>query len=274
MKADGASLGVSATVESTRREGVLERVTAIMDVFAAGRRFASLEDVSAASGIPRSTTFRLLRQLVQLGWLDHDDRGYRLGRRTQTLHSPARDYTELRAAASAVLNDLSLRTDAVCHLGVLEGSTIHCLDKVGGAAAASIPSRVGARIGAERTVSGRALLATLGPEQVDELLVRDRDEPERLDHEAMLLLHDELNRVRRGRGVAYSAGDRCLMGISTLAVPVIGPEGAVAAISVAARRLMSLNTMAPLVALAARQTSERLYPGWQTARRHLVAAAG
>jgi DNA-binding IclR family transcriptional regulator len=274
MKAESASLGALTFDGPTRREGVLERVTAIMDVFAAGRRFAYLEDVSAASGIPRSTTFRLLRQLVQLGWLDHDDRGYRLGRRAQTMRSPARDYTELRAAASPVLNDLSLRTDAVCHLGVLEGSTVHYLDKVGGVAAASIPSRVGARIGAEQTVTGRALLAGLRPEQVDELLVRDRDEPERLDHGAMLLLHDELNRVRRGRGVAYSAGDRCLMGISSIAVPVVGPDGAVAAISVAARRLISQNTIAPLVARAARQTSERLYPGWQSARRHLVAAAG
>jgi DNA-binding IclR family transcriptional regulator len=273
MKAEGVSLGVSMCDEPTRREGVLERVTAIMDVFATGRRFAYLEDVSATSGIPRSTTFRLLRQLVQLGWLDHDDRGYRLGRRAQTLRGPANDYTDLRAAASAVLNDLSLRTGAVCHLGVLEGSNVHCLDKVGGAAAASIPSRVGARIGAERTVTGRALLARLRPEQVDELLVRDRDEPERLGHQAMLLLHDDLNRVRRGRGIAFSAGDRCLLGISSVAAPVIGPEGAVAAISVAARRLISLDKMAPLVARAARQTSEQLYPGWQSSHRHLVAAA-
>lgn len=274
MQTDGVTFSRPQANVRTRRDGVLERVTAIIDVLSAGDTFASLEGVTAATGIPRSTTFRLLTQLVELGWLDHDGRGYHLGRRAQIFQEPPPppDYTNLRAAASAVLNELSLRTGAVCHLGVLDGSSVHYLDKVG-AAAASIPTHVGARLDADRTVTGRALLAKLRPEQVDELFVGDRHGSARTIT-ALQCLHEDLNRIRSCRGLAYSTGDRCTTGISAVAAPVMGPNGAVAAISLAARRLMPMHAIAPLVATAARSTSDRLYPKWQTGQQNLVAAAG
>ena len=122
------------------RSGVVERVTLVMNVFGPQRRSAKLEDVAEHSGLPRSTAFRIVRQLVRLGWLEHGPDGFRLGGRLQDLHGCMVDYTDIRAAASTVLTDLNLRTGAVCHLGVLEGSVVHYLDKVGGAAMQSVPS--------------------------------------------------------------------------------------------------------------------------------------
>jgi len=250
----------------THRSGVVERVTLVMDVFGAHRHSAWLEEVADQTGLPRSTAFRILRQLVELGWLEHGPEGFRLGKRLQELHGCTVDYTDIRAAASTVLTDLNLKTGAVCHLGVLEGSFVHYLDKVGGAATYSVPSRVGARLGAEETVTGRALLAQVAPEDVDRRFAADNRRTiaggMSIEH-----LHRRLDRVRRGRGVAFSSAERCGMGISSVAAPVLGPDGAVAAISLAARRAMQLEALGPVVSAAARTTSARLFPDWQASAR-------
>ncbi len=250
----------------THRSGVVERVTLVMDVFGPHRHSAWLEEVADQTGLPRSTAFRILRQLVELGWLEHGPDGFRLGKRLQELHGCTVDYTDIRAAASTVLTDLNLKTGAVCHLGVLEGSFVHYLDKVGGAATYSVPSRVGARLGAEETVTGRALLAQVAPEDVDRRYAADN---RRTIGDGMSIehLHRRLDRVRRRRGVAFSSAERCGMGISSVAAPVLGPDGAVAAISLAARRAMQLEALGPVVSAAARTTSARLFPDWQASAR-------
>jgi DNA-binding IclR family transcriptional regulator len=244
---------------TTRRSGVLERVTSVMDVFGPHRHCARLEDVADYTGLPRSTAFRILRQLVKLGWLEHGPEGFRLGRRLQELHGCTADYTDIRAAASTVLTDLNLKTGAVCHLGVLEDSFVLYLDKVGGAAAHSVPSHVGARLGAEETVTGLALLAQEAPEDVERRYAADHRLPTR-DGMNIDYLYRRLDRVRQRRGLAFSAAERCGMGISSMAAPVLGPRGVVAAISVAARRPMQLEALGPIVAAAARATSTRLFP--------------
>ena len=248
------------------RSGVVERVTLVMDVFGPHRRSAWLEEVADHTGLPRSTAFRLLRQLVELGWLERGPEGFRLGRKLQEIHGCTLDYTDIRAAASTVLTDLNLKTGAVCHLGVLEGSFVHYLDKVGGAATYSVPSRVGARLGAEETVTGRALLAQIAPEDVDRRYAADNRRTT-ADGKSIEHLHRRLDRVRRGRGVAFSSAERCGMGISSVAAPVLGPHGVVAAVSLAARRTMQLEALGPVVSMAARTTSARLLPDWHASAR-------
>jgi DNA-binding IclR family transcriptional regulator len=250
---------------TTRRSGVLERVTLVMDVFGPHRYSARLEEVADHTGLPRSTAFRILRQLVKLGWLEHGPDGFRLGRRLQELHGCTTDYTDIRAAASTVLTDLNLKTGAVCHLGVLEDSFVLYLDKVGGAAAHSVPSHVGARLGAEETVTGLALLAQVTPEDVERRYAADHRVPTQ-NGMSIECLYRRLDRVRRRRGLAFSDAERCGMGIGSIAAPVLGPHGVVAGISVAARRPMQLEALGPLVAAAARTTSARLFPEWPARR--------
>ena len=136
---------------------------------------------------------------------------------------------------------------------------MHYLDKVGGAAMHSVPSHVGARLGAEETVTGQALLAQMSPEEVDRRYSLDH---RRITRDGMNIeqVHRRLDLVRRRRGLAFSSAERCEMGISSVAAPVLGPHGVVAAISVAARKSMRLEAVGPLVAAAARTTSARLFP--------------
>jgi len=246
-----------ATSSRPPRPGVVERLTQILDVFTHGNERLLLDDITDATGLPRSTAFRLLSQMVELDWLEHDVAGYQLGPRALRIGMRGHDHSDVRAAAADQLNALQLRTGGVAHLSVLEGSSVHYLDKVGGQALASIPSAVGSRLRADTTTSGHALLAWLEPESVDAMFARFTSRTRELPS-----LHSILVRVRQQHGLAYSPAEFCRMGIGTVAAPVIGPQGAVAAISVALRGGPRLEQIAPLVAHAARRTSAALFPNW------------
>lgn len=239
------------------RPGVVERLTQILDVFTHGTERLLLDDITEATDLPRSTAFRLLSQMVELDWLVHDASGYQLGPRALRIGMRGHDHSDVRAAAADQLNALQLRTGGVAHLSVLEGASVHYLDKVGGQALASVPSAVGSRLRADTTPSGRALLAWLEPESVDAMFSRFSNRAQELP-----ALHRILARVRQQQGMAYSPADLCRMGIGTVAAPVFGPQGAVAAISVALRGGPRLEQLAPLVAHAARRTSQALFPTW------------
>jgi DNA-binding IclR family transcriptional regulator len=236
------------------RSGVADRVTQILDVFFASDRRLLLDDVAAATGLPRSTTFRMLCQLVDLHWLEHTERGYRLGLRARGMRGS--DADELRCVAAPILNDLHARTGAVAHLAVLEGRVVRYLDKMGGAASETIPSRVGARLAPDRTVSGKALLAMLPPEEVETVLSLDPTRPR--THDQLSRLHAELDQIRLRQGLAIDAAEHCGMGITAVAAPVFGARGVLGTVSLSCRNGTPARVLAPMVVMAARRASRTL----------------
>ena len=150
---------------------MLDRFTAIIDAFGDDAAVLSLDQIAVRTGLPRSTTHRILDQLVRLRWIGHGVGGYRLGDRasgTGGRHPAAAEPADvrLRSIAAPVLHDLHLGTGAVVHLGLLDRGRIVHLDKLGGAGARRVPTGVGVRIRADRVALGVAALATLHPEDV------------------------------------------------------------------------------------------------------------
>lgn len=258
-------MSVAAGVETRstpRRDlppSMVERMTLILDAFDGASARLTLEDVSRRTHLPRSTAHRILEQLVRLEWLDHTSHGYVLGRRALGLASAGNDHTEVRAAAAPYLHELLLRTGAVVHLGVLEGDEVAYLDKVGGRFAVKVPSRVGGRMPAHCTALGKAMLAWLEPEHVDELVghsLAPRTGSTIADLEG---LHGELNRIRARGGLAFERGE-CYADIACVAAAIRGPEGPVAALSAVGGADMPLERVAPLVVNAARAIAAELHP--------------
>lgn len=242
----------ASDVSRPGRLGVMERATLIMDAFVDAPGELVLEDITQITGLPRSTVFRMLRQLGELGWVRREGRTYSLGPRiTRHAHN---DEDAIRIAASPLLSDLQRATGAVVHLSVLRGSSVFYLDKVGGDSVTSVPSRVGARIPATEVVSGVAMLAWLEPEQVDELIAP-------ADEQAAARVHRELAEVRRRDGLAWFSPERSRSGFTSIAAAVLGPDGPVAAISVVRRGHLSMRAIAPQLIAATRETSHTLYPG-------------
>ncbi|WP_432920789.1 IclR family transcriptional regulator [Microbispora sp. CA-135349] len=253
-----------------RRElppSMVERMTLILDAFTGRSTRLTLEDVARRTHLPRSTAHRILDQLVRLNWLDHTSFGYSLGKRALGLGGRDGGHGEIREAAAPVLHNLQIRTGMVVHLAVLDGAEVFYLDKAGGRFALSVPSRVGGRAPAHCTALGKAILAWLEPEQAEVLVDGHINRPtSRLPSPLtgraigdIGTLHQELNRIRRRRGLAFERGE-CFPGISCVAAAVRGHEGPVASISLAGDDRTPLEKVAPLVVEAARQVSLALFP--------------
>ncbi len=135
----------------------IARVAGLLDEFHTGDRL-TLSELSTRTGLPRSSTHRLLTQLAEHGWVSKRGKTYALGRTPLEWGALARNHDRLHRAAHPVLHDLHSATGLVVHLAVLEGGDVRYVDKVGRGPVA-LPSRIGGRQPAHRTALGKALLA-------------------------------------------------------------------------------------------------------------------
>lgn len=228
------------------RSGVLERVTLIMDCPGEAPGHLVLEDVAAIAGLARSTTFRLLRQLADLGWVSHDAGGYVLGPRW-AYRGVLSDFDGLREAASPVLGELVAATGFTAHLGIMHRGFVDYVDRTGVGAQSSVPTRIGTRIFVPESTAGMAMLSWLEPGEVDAVIdLTGVNRPGGRDE-----LHRELSAVRRRGGLACRDGSRHASGVSSVGSAIMGPGGPVGAVSVAHRGTISEQVTGPLVLHAA-----------------------
>jgi len=245
---------------------MVERMTLIMDSFERPQTRLTLEEVAQRTCLPRSTTHRILDQLLRLGWLNHTTCGYGLGPRALGLGGREVGHTALRAAAAPRLHNLAIRTEMVVHLAVLDGTDVYYLDKVGGRAAGDIPSRVGGRAPAHCTALGKGMLAWLPPEQVDAQYGDAIGRRTTRSIGDLGVLHQELSRIRGRNGVAFERGE-CFPNIACVSVALRGPEGPIGAISMVGDERSALERVVPLVVNAARAVSDELFGAPQISRR-------
>lgn len=261
-------MSATASVEAPGRNrdlppSMVERMTLILDTFDRPHARLTLEDVARRTRLPRSTTHRILDQLVRLDWLEHTPFGYLLGSRALGLGGGQNGNETIREVAAGRLHELHLRTGLVVHLAVLDDADAYYLDKIGGRSALAIPSRVGGRVPAHKCAVGKAMLAWLDPERVERLVgaavCRDESRPSGV-------LHQELAKVRARGGLAF---ERCesYADIACVGAAIRGPEGPAAAISLVGNANTPLERGAPLVLAAVRQISAELWPGWESSPR-------
>jgi DNA-binding IclR family transcriptional regulator len=249
---------VSASAGAVQQEALppsmVERMTLIMEAFGGPQSRLTLEEVTVSTRLPRSTTHRILEQLVRLGWLDHRGRDYALGQRALGLGGREVGQSALRANAFPLLQELATRTEMVVHLVALEGADVYYLDKLGRSGIVDVPSRVGGRAPAHCTAAGKSMLAWLSPEQVDDLFPRGmcgRTPRSIID---LGVLHQELRRIRTRNGLAFERGE-CSAQVSCVGAAVRGPDGPIGAISLAGDVHAGLERVAPLVLNAAHAVS-------------------
>lgn len=237
---------------------MVERLTLILELFDRPQTHLTLEGVAQRTHLPRSTAHRILDQLVRLRWLERPKAGYRLGPRALKLGGREVGHSTLRVAAAPVLHELAIRTGLVVHLGVLDGTGVYYLDKVGGRQALEVPSRVGGRAPAHATALGKAMLAWLPPEQVDAEYQAGlhRRTPGTIGD--LETLHQELHRVRREHGLAFERGE-CFPGIACIGIALRGPDGPVGAVSLVGGPRTPLERLTPVMVSTARTIVDDLF---------------
>ena len=241
-----------------RPASAIDRVTRVLDAFTQEHRPQSLREVTVVAGLPRSTTFRILSQLVDLEWLNHDSDGYTLGPRARGISAHPHDYRGLRDACLPTMTELVARTGSWIQVGVIETNWLRVLHEVGRPAEVGRDAPVH-RVSPSRHAIGITLLAAMPPERVDRVL-RLTDGPVPSSPEAWSL-HQKLAAIRRRHGIGVlRARNRPdgRDGGGSVSAPVYGAEGPVAAICVRTTRTEALQGLVPMVAFAATTISERL----------------
>jgi sugar lactone lactonase YvrE/DNA-binding IclR family transcriptional regulator len=227
----------------------IEKALALVDHIASASAPPTPTELAQASGLPRSTLFRLLAALESRGYVRRDarDRGWRLGFRLFALAHGAWSGFDLPAAAEEEIPGLRESTGETVQLVTLDGHECVVVGGADGTQAIRHAALVGTRTPWHASAAGLALVAFAEPGVRAELLAA-RDAPEL---EAAIAL-------TRGRGYAVGAdsGD----GVADLAAPILDVRGHAAgalALTGPAYRLddRRLHALAPVLMSAARRVS-------------------
>lgn len=137
---------------------VASRVLSILDAFETAGPSLSLSQVAELTGMPVSTTHRLLGELQSWGALARDDQGrYQIGLRLWELSQNAG--RRLRDTARPYLQDLFSLTQETSHLAIREGNEALYVDRVYSSKRVPRATRIGGRLPLHVTAVGKVLLA-------------------------------------------------------------------------------------------------------------------
>ena len=234
------------------------------------RAFTSADTLLGVSEIARrvkvstSTAHRMLTTLTAERLLERDEASgrYRLGLALYELGASVTEHVDLHAACLPVLTTLRHRTGEMVHVAVLDGLEVVYVERLESHHLLPIFRRVGHRLPAHLTSSGKVLLAALPDDELARRLAghtltartrRSITRPEQLLAELDLV---------RSRGWAANI-EEGQPGITSVGAPIRGGDGAtMAAVSVvaAAARLRgaALQRTGTLVVEAAHVISARL----------------
>lgn len=220
-----------SAVEKQHGVQVIARVAEVMRQLAMEPGGLTSREVSVRVGLPRSTTHRITSALCREGFVRTSQSG-RLQIGPAIFGFSASTQRSLKEEVAPYLLRLSHRLNETVDLAVLEGYDVLFIDECVPARDLRVVSQIGARFPAHCTANGKALLAALPDEVLEDLL------PERLtsltphtitDRRALLA---ELAHVR-DHGVAYDLEEHSL-GIAAAGIVIRDSMGASASMTVVA----------------------------------------
>ncbi|GAA2399350.1 IclR family transcriptional regulator [Actinomadura vinacea] len=150
-----------SVVEEPATRSVTRRVLSVLDVFAGERGWLTLSDISRRTGMPLTTTHRLVGELVSWGALERSHNGrYQIGLHLWAVAALAPRGLELREVAIPFLEDLSETTGRQqVRLAVLDGMDAVLVERIRARGAGSAREPTGGRSPAHATGDGLVLLA-------------------------------------------------------------------------------------------------------------------
>lgn len=228
------------------------RVLDVLGAFTAATPELSLTEISRRTGLPLTTTHRLVGELAAWGALERGEGGlYRVGLRLWEVGALAPRGLGLRERAMPYLEDLHEVTRENVQLAVLDGAEVVYVERLAARDAVSIRSRAGSRLPATATGVGLALLAHADPEHVEKVLAapfrrfteRTLTEPDRVRHllgevrrTGVAISEQQIEMVSQSVGAPIRAGQGRVVAALSIVVPIeANPHAYVPAVLAAAR---------------------------------------
>lgn len=212
---------------------LLTRALGLLDRFTAQEEWTFM-DLCAATGLHKSTAFRILATLESAGYVEKSAANgrYRPGRKWARLENVLLAAEPLRWAALAPLQGLAAQTRETAHVGILYHGESVTVQLVDGTHAVRMHSAVGKRAPAHASALGKVLLAWRDEQEIDDFIVRFGTPaltPRTITDPRRLKAHLQIVRER-----GWAADNEELeTGLRCVAVPVAEPAGRpVAAVSI------------------------------------------
>lgn len=157
----------------------LARAFAILERIGQSPNGIQLSELSKAVELHNSTTFHLVKTMVQLGYVRQDEttKKYHLGRPLFLLAASVLNDVELSNIAGPILEDLARATGETSHFAIMSGDNVAILARHEG----NSPFRLNEDTGTVRplyaTAVGKVLLAYREPQQIERYLAETEFKP-------------------------------------------------------------------------------------------------
>lgn len=149
----------------------VERAIQILDCFDDDHSERGVSEIALAVDLHKATAHRIIVTLFNHGYLERtQDEKYRLGLRLANLGARAIRRIDLRSEALPHMTQLVERWGETCDIGIFEQGEVFYIEVLQGNHALTIAARVGQRLPAHCTASGRLFLAHLSPQELDDAL--------------------------------------------------------------------------------------------------------
>ncbi len=144
----------------------LARGMTILGAFTAERRQMTLSDVARVVDLPRATARRALYTLAYLGFVETEDRLYKLTPKVMTIASAYLTSNPVTTVIQPLCERISSKLELTCSAGVLEGDEVVLIARASPAQPSTIGLGVGYRLPAFCSALGRVLLSGLSNDQL------------------------------------------------------------------------------------------------------------
>ena len=216
---------------------VLAKAGQLLEVMAS-RGAQTVVQLSEVTGTPRSTIYRLLGTLREMGWVEEPHRRghYAVGLGLLHLGRAAMDQEVNRRIAMPVLRALRDETQMTVYLQVLRGLRSVCVERLDGRVLQGHGLRIGGTLPLHAGAGPRVLLAFSGAETAERWRrsVLERGQAHALTATTPTTAReiDALLRRIRSTGVSVSSEDNTY-GVAAVGAPVFaGTDRCVAAVSI------------------------------------------
>lgn len=195
-------------------------------------RPSGVTDLAERVDLPKSTVARLLNALETERAIEQPETGgeYRLGPAIEEIAGGSRQGRSLIAAAQPLLVDLSERTHEASGLDILEDGKVQFIDLVQSEQDVQVRDWTGEAGPPHALSAGIVILAHLPDAVIDDYLNR---ELEPMTQHTLRTVDEYRERLVQARSAGYAwVYEEFAEGINSVAAPVFGPDGVVAALRV------------------------------------------
>jgi DNA-binding IclR family transcriptional regulator len=243
----------------------VERALGILEALAPESEGLTNAEISRKLQIPKSSASYILRTLETQGYLNRNPETgkYRIGLKVLSLSRGALTGIDVREVALPIMRHLMEKTNLTCHLAILDGPDAVYIEKVEPQGFIRMDTWVGRRMRVHATSVGKALVAHIPQERLEQILgERGMEKRTARTITTPSRLLKDLEKVRQ-QGYAVDDEENNL-GARCLGAPIFNQDGAIEASLGLSGTINQVNT----------QTMPRIVEALKDAARHISMGMG